>query len=209
MGDEIDIEEALVRAVAEKDFVSACNLQSTLNFATIDGAEEHLKLTSLSSMQLSSSQRKQLFSILENNVERYYSSSPWGWNEETKRKELFHTHAKFLVLEDANSTLAGFIMFRFEWDDEDEPEHPVLYVYELQIADSYRGLGLGRKLMEHMSVIQSHYQMWKIMLTSFKANQDAMSFYNKIGYGIDVNSPSRCGFEDECYEILSNHPNRK
>lgn len=211
MGDEIDLEEALVRVAAEKDFVSACNLPSSISLpANNNGTEGSFKLSSLISVQLSTSQQKQIFSILKSNVERYYLASDWGWNEETKRKELFHINSKFLIFEDAiKSTVAGFAMFRAEFDDEDEPEHPVIYVYELQIADSYRGKGLGRKLMEYVTVIQRQYQMWKIMLTSFKANQDAIKFYTKIGFGIDINSPSRCGFDEECYEILSNHPNRK
>ena len=58
--------------------------------------------------------------------------------------------SKFLLLvapEDNNEVLA-FVMFRFEWDDEDEPEYPVLFLYELQVAKSAQRLGLGRYLMK-------------------------------------------------------------
>lgn len=34
-------------------------------------------------------------------------------------------------------------MYRIEWDDEDEPEEPVLYCYELQVCPEYQGKGLG------------------------------------------------------------------
>ena len=30
--------------------------------------------------------------------------------------------------------VAAFTMFRFEWDDEDEPEYPVLFLYEFQVV---------------------------------------------------------------------------
>ena len=33
-----------------------------------------------------------------------------------------------------------------------------------------------------------------------------MDFYHKIGFGIDCNSPSSCGYNNEDYEILSNVP---
>jgi Acetyltransferase (GNAT) family len=42
--------------------------------------------------------------------------------------------------------LVGYAMFRFEWDDEDEPEHPVLYLYELQVHKGYRGLKIGTQV---------------------------------------------------------------
>lgn len=47
--------------------------------------------------------------------------------------------------------------------------------------------------------------MWKTMLTCFKCNGPAMTFYKHIGFDIDCNSPSKYGF-DECYEILSDKP---
>ena len=48
--------------------------------------------------------------------------------------------------------------------------------------------------------------MQKVLLTVFKNNKPAMGFYSKIGFGIDSNSPSACGYDDESYEILSNIP---
>lgn len=48
--------------------------------------------------------------------------------------------------------------------------------------------------------------MWKTMLTCFKCNTAAMAFYKHIGFGVDVNSPSQCGFDGECYEIMSDKP---
>ncbi len=45
--------------------------------------------------------------------------------------------------------------------------------------------------------------MWKTMLTCFKCNESAMSFYKRIGFAVDTNSPSQFGHFDEPYEILS------
>ena len=59
--------------------------------------------------------------------------------------------------------IIGFIMFQFSWDDENEPEFPVLYVYELQIVDTYRRKNIGRKLMEVCIQIARHWSMNKIV----------------------------------------------
>ena len=63
--------------------------------------------------------------------------------------------------------------------------------------------------MDLLLKISNHWKMWKVLLTVFKTNKPAMDFYTKIGFGIDANSPSSCGYNDEVYEILSNKPKKK
>ena len=94
-------------------------------------------------------------------------------------------------------------MFRFEWDDEEEPEHPVLFCHEFQVEPRYWRKGLGRRLMQLLTETARSLRMWKTMLTVFKRNLPAMHFYLSIGFNVDANSPSSCGFNSECYEILS------
>ena len=57
--------------------------------------------------------------------------------------------------------------------------------------------------------ISNQFKMWKILLTCFKSNCNAISFYKSVGFDIDSNSPSKHGMNDECYEILSNKPKLK
>jgi len=105
------------------------------------------------------------------------------------------------------ATIEAFAAYRFEWDDDDEPEHPVLYLYELQVDAACQGQGLGRHLMSMLVAIANKWSMWKVLLTVFKTNTKAVAFYKSIGFGIDVNSPSRCGFKKEMHELMSNKPN--
>jgi ribosomal protein S18 acetylase RimI-like enzyme len=110
--------------------------------------------------------------------------------------------------------VAGFVMFRFCYDDDDEPEFPCLYMYELNISPPSRGDGLGKYLVELLFKIQAKWRLWKTMLTCFIDNKDAMQFYKRLGFGIDVYSPSRSEIfqsdgedrEEVKYEILSNRP---
>ena len=90
-----------------------------------------------------------------------------------------------------------------DWeDDEEEPEYPVLYCYELQTQPTYQGRGLGKRLMEVLSNTCSKLKLNKVMLTCFNINESALAFYKAIGFKVDDNSPSKCGFPSD-YEILS------
>lgn len=85
-----------------------------------------------------------MFEMFAENMEPFYRSSSWGWNEKERKKEFNQPLNRYLVASNpVNDELAGFCMFRFEYDDDEEPEHPVLYLYELQIKSDYRGQGIG------------------------------------------------------------------
>lgn len=89
----------------------------------------------------------------------------WGWKEIEKKSELFNGDSRFICVYEAvksedsdtsdasgmkvNRDLVAFVMFRFEWDDEDEPEHPVLFCYEIQVSNAHRSQQIGR----HVSTI--------------------------------------------------------
>lgn len=146
-------------------------------------------------------QQDHIYNIFEQNVGTYYEESSWGLKPIEKKNEMFHPLSRILyVLHDG--LIAGYITFRFEYDDEEEPEYNVTYCYELQISKFYQNQGIGKSLMNILRTISSNFKMWKIMLTCFKANTNAISFYENIGYKIDSNSPSKFGM-NECYEIYS------
>ena len=107
----------------------------------------------------------------------HYEASDWGWDEQEKRGDLAASDARFLVAEDASGAVAGFVHFRFEPDDDDEPRRAALYVREIQVAAARRGNGLGRRLMSLLHVVASKLDLDAVMLTVFKANAAAQRFY--------------------------------
>lgn len=120
--------------------------------------------------------------------------------------------------DDKSNDIVAFTHFRFESNDKDIPlieQEVVLYVYEVQVSDIARRVGLGRRLMSIMELIAlKRMGIKKVMLTVFKANQIAMDFYlNRMKYDIDESSPSHFaedGGEDTVdYEILSKCIGRK
>lgn len=121
-----------------------------------------------------------------------------------KSAELRDDKARYLLVLDDYEKLAGFLHFRFEYDDEESPTCAVFYVYEIQIESKYRGFGVGKRLMEIAGRIAREQSMTKILLTVFKKNDKAMGFYTKgLGYDVDESSPSNFGDHSVDYEILS------
>ena len=84
--------------------------------------------------------------------------------------------ARFLVVRDAgDQNLAGFVHFRFIIEGLDV----VLYIYEIQLAPGYRRRGLGAHLMQTLENVGRETGMKWIMLTCFRENFHAYSFYTR------------------------------
>lgn len=83
--------------------------------------------------------------------------------------------SRFLIISQSNSNskndsdneteskIIAFVMFQFCWDDDDEPEYPVLYIMEIQVRDTSRGHGWGKKMMEICVEIAKYWKMYKIV----------------------------------------------
>ena len=167
-------------------------------------AFEGLALRFAAARDLDASTRDACFALLEANMRAHYEASDWGWDAKEKRGDLAAADARVLVAEDASGAVAGFVHFRFEPDDDDEPRRAALYVREIQVAAARRGNGLGRRLMSLLHVVASTLDLDAVMLTVFKANAAAQRFYvEKLKYAVDGDDPANHGVDDACYVILS------
>ncbi|KAI9572905.1 acyl-CoA N-acyltransferase [Boletus coccyginus] len=158
-------------------------------------------------------ERAQIWRLFEENMHELYRSSSFGWNPQQKKTEIFDPLSRFVIARDISdpandlpsSGVVAYSIFRFEREDRQN----VVYCYELQVSKDSRRFGLGRSLTQMLSDIGAQWGMTKVMLTVFKANRAAMSFYKSIGFTIDGTSPdmsedSEGGAEGECdYSILS------
>jgi ribosomal protein S18 acetylase RimI-like enzyme len=161
-----------------------------------------LKIRFSPSSGLSTTDFESILALFIRNMGGMYMESSWGLETDKKSEELKHASARYLLVEGANGQLAGFVHFRFDYDDEETPSQGVLYVYEIQIDESYRRQGLGKKLMHISERIAIKSEVSKVMLTVFKKNKEAMGFYKSLDYEIDESSPSKHN-EPADYEILS------
>lgn len=156
------------------------------------------------SSKISEARWKDCLALFENNMGDMYRNSSWGLDMAEKSKELRHEKARYLLAIDKDEKLAGFVHFRFEYDDDESPSCAVLYIFEIQIEADYRRCGLGKHLMGIAERIGREQSMTKVVLTVFKTNQQAMAFYTKrLQYEIDELSPSKFGDHNADYEILS------
>ncbi|GAA6035135.1 hypothetical protein JCM8097_006382 [Rhodosporidiobolus ruineniae] len=169
-----------------------------------------------STKTLPAAERKWVWDLFERNMKAHYESSADGYDPQDKRKELFHPDSRFVVLYRAASTpssaktqpaMLGYCIFRFDTEEtasEEEDELcDVAYCYELQVDASAQRLGAGRVLMDALERLGRAYRMDKVMLTVFKANEQARAFYERIGFGVDEIDPSHYDGEDVEYVILS------
>lgn len=170
----------------------------TIEVLTVNGKEVNIQCSN--SSELSPDLIKVFLQLTEDNMKELYERSSWGWNRGTKLKEFQHKNARFVTLF-LDETMIGFVHLRFEHGS-DESEACV-YCYELQIVDEFQRKGLGTYLMNILMLLAVRFKMYKVMLTVFKYNSNAIDFYmNKAKFRIDKSSPSKFDEETE-YEILS------
>lgn len=117
MDESLDISELLRRAnnKAYNALISDCNL---------DAEYGGLTLLEGIAMSLTAQQKKTIFEMYSKNMQAFYEDIPsWGWDASEKKKDLFRSTSRFLLLvnPDNHDEVHAFTMFRFEWDDEDEP----------------------------------------------------------------------------------------
>ncbi|KIS71850.1 uncharacterized protein UMAG_10085 [Mycosarcoma maydis] len=162
----------------------------------------NFSLELLTSSQLSSEQRKRIFSLFETNMKSMYRNSTLGWKPTAKKKELFDDESRFVIIRPApaeGAEIAGFTMFRFDTEpcSHDDPvarpgeqQIEVAYLYEIQIRPQNQRDGLGTELIHVVHALAKQTHMRKLMLTVFDQNKAAKKFYHKIGFSVDRNSPS-------------------
>lgn len=155
------------------------------------------------------------------NVKDLYLQSSWGWDSKIKREELFAPESRHLVcylveknltcstgrhtelqtLNTSDTDPCGFVHFRFEVDC----KRPVLYCYEIQLHSAVRCMKLGQHLLEILFKIASSTKMSHLLLTVFKFNTPAYTFFGKNGFKLDMTDLSKHGkFVD--YSIMSRKP---
>ncbi|RDX52079.1 acyl-CoA N-acyltransferase [Lentinus brumalis] len=206
------VSKALKRAnkASEREIEEVAQIDP--GWITLKDTEFTIRVASSSS--LTGSDRDSIWTIFETNMRSMMEPSSLGWNPTEKKEELFHSESRYIMAynggDKSAEALVAYTMFRFEPGYEDEAS---VYCYELQVLHGYRGLGLGRFLVDKLVIIGKHWRMEKILLTVLKLNTAARMTYEKLGFRMDPSSPdypdsgddevSDDEREEVDYEILS------
>ena len=129
------------------------------------------------------------FDLIEATSSGDYGASSAGWHPSSKRREMRLPDLKYLIVHcnDTNGDpkVEAFLSFMLTYEDGFE----VVYCYEVHMLPRLRGHGLGRHLVELMEGVGSLTGVEKAMLTVFVRNEDAMKFYQRLGYAEDDFGP--------------------
>uniref|UniRef100_A0A224XNP9 N-alpha-acetyltransferase 40 n=1 Tax=Panstrongylus lignarius TaxID=156445 RepID=A0A224XNP9_9HEMI len=141
-----------------------------------------------------------LMLLMETNMKVMYNQCDWGWDEVKKKNEMTEDAAWYLIayMKDGHKPVA-FSHFRFDMDFDDA----VLYVYELQLDSDVQRKGLGKFMSQVLELIAFKNNMQKVMMTVFKHNPSALSFYRSMNYTLDETSPEDNFEAQYCYYIFS------
>ncbi|KAI6047583.1 acyl-CoA N-acyltransferase [Pisolithus marmoratus] len=162
-------------------------------------------------MSLSEHERAQIWGLFEENMYTLYANSSFGWAPRSKKQEMFDARSRFIIASQEDTLtrntpdIVAYTIFRFDKEEYQD----VVYCYELQVSKNARHCGLGKLLTQRLSDIGATWGMKKVMLTVFKANRSALSFYRSVGFSIDEISPDHpANLEDGTpnytdYSILS------
>jgi N-alpha-acetyltransferase 40, natD catalytic subunit len=184
-------------ANAVEDFTNY--IKPELNIIKIN--EEEFEIKYLKKENLDDETIQWMLNLVRKNMMKMYINSDWGWNEVSKVDELTEPSARFFLILNQLKEKIGFVHFRFEWDE--NRVKCVLYCYEIQIESNYQRRGIGAAVMKILHHLARKFKMFKVMLTCFKHNKEALKFYKKqLKYHNDISCPSKFN-QEACYEILS------
>ena len=146
-----------------------------------------------SSFTISDEDLTACFNLLSSTSSADYETSSMGWSPAKKWKEMRLPDLRYVVLKqkddykglDRLPDVEGFLSFMLTYED----GYEVIYCYEIHLSPQLRGTGLGKRLMEMMEEVGKKARVEKAMLTVFKANKAAMTFYERLGYKEDEYSP--------------------
>ncbi|KAL2802523.1 acyl-CoA N-acyltransferase [Aspergillus granulosus] len=144
------------------------------------------------------------FNLIELTSSAAYKNSSMGWSPTEKRKEMKLPDMKYMILrrtgfdenvgdggdsDGENSSpageFAGFLEFMVTYED----GYEVLYCYEIHLTPEAQGQGLGEELMARFERVGARIGLEKAMLTVFRSNRRAITFYERVGYTEDESSP--------------------
>ncbi|PVI00409.1 acyl-CoA N-acyltransferase [Periconia macrospinosa] len=173
-------------------------------FAELDGMSD-FTLEFCKGIDLPESDIEACYQIVHETSYADYAGSNVGWNRKSKMSELQDPNMFFVMVRanndpDAKSPftfsqkvkadILAFTSFKLDYDDPPYDHESVLYIFEVHVASSLRGYGLGKFFVLTAEDFARKVNIDKTMLTVFSSNEIALNLYTKMGYQKDRSSPT-------------------
>ncbi|KAK8812593.1 hypothetical protein WA538_003807 [Blastocystis sp. DL] len=109
----------------------------------------------------------EVYELGRRNMETLYNACPWKWNAKAELAECRSRKMRFVTVRHrASNTLAAYLEVKMMNDPDDDSL--VLYIYSIQVDESFQNRGLGRVLMAFAADLASYCHLEKCRLTVFK-----------------------------------------
>lgn len=163
--------EVVSKAQAVTDPFAELNMTMELPYSRL----RHVRLRSCTGSALSNADCEWMLKSVEE-LKSLYTNSGMGWDEVEKKNELRHPNQRYLIA--SHEELGERVAFlSYRWDVEEG--QPIMYVYELGVADAARGNRIGCALMQYAEDLCRKLSVGSILLTVFVENRAAMSLYRE------------------------------
>lgn len=202
-----------INALTPSAFISTYIPDDALFFTSPHATNGKYNITFTYARDLPPTTLESCLALIAETSKADYQASTIGWNPRLKKKEMLEPEMRYLLVSaacasssstsplpspprpppprsdaKANRTdIPGFLSFMITHDS--VPAVSVLYIYEIQLKPSLRGLKLGKYLLDLVMAIARKMGLRKVMLTCFVSNRGAFGFYQRLGYVVDVCSP--------------------
>lgn len=147
-------------------------------------AQEAFDISLVAADWLTPGEHNASYGIVEETSRPDYESSTFGWHPRRKRKEMLEPEMKYFFVRrkgakptiertksgDLDTSILGFLSCMVTHDS--SPSVPVLYIYEIHLKETLRGLGLGKHLMRIADQLAENVGLEKVMLTCFSVQRE-------------------------------------
>lgn len=180
---KLDIQQLFAKHLPEP---TLSDIQAKIRLAT----SPDIQIARTDARSLTATQLNACLDLIEQTSAADYRNSESGWSRSNKRREMKLPDMRYILLVNESGEgplpqLVGFVSFMVTYED----GYEVIYIYEIHFAPAWQGKGLGRLLLSMVETIGANVGVEKTMLTVFKANERAVTWYHKSGYSTDDFSP--------------------
>lgn len=174
-------------------------------FAKETDVLDGVQLTILHEYQLSSKQSQECLNLLDVNLGPTYTKVNGKSWKRNKRKEMKEEGLVYILFY-KETELVGFMSFKLLNED----ELRVIYLYEIQLAETLRGKRIGTYLIDKLCEVVESINNSRVLediwydededdivltgigLTVFSSNEGAKKLYDRLGFTLHSDSPKDC-----------------